>query len=285
MDKRSKTPKPYRGVQDEIHEQHMKMKDMSLKGKLQYFWDYYKIHTIVILASIAFLVTLIHDIRSAKDYGFYSIMLNSAGLSSISMEAAFSEYAGIDLETYDCFIDTDSRISYSSITQYDMATVQKLVALVQSREIDALVFDSEVFNNYANNEFFLDLNTFFTKEELAQYEDRLYYVDYAEIAKANEDTSYENEDLISTADAASLTIDDVLAEAQTHRHPEEMEQPIPVGIFLEGSPFAQQTGSYGQLQPVFGVSATTTRPDMAKKYLEFLWDETIDFGSMIEQYY
>lgn len=285
MNKQPKEPRPYRGVQDEIREQQMKMKDMTFKGKLQYFWYYYKVHTIVAIVAIVFLVTLIHDIRSAKDYAFYGIMLNSGSLSSEVMEASFGEYAGLDLETYDCFIDTDSNLSYSSMTQYDMATAQKLIALVQSKDLDALVFDSEVFNNYANNEMFLDLTTLFTEEELAKYQDRLYYVDYAEIAKANEDSSYENEDLISTMDAATLTLDDILAEAETHRHPEEMEQPIPVGIFLADSPFMQQTGAYGQLQPIFGFSATTTRPDTAKKYLEFLWDETIDFSSMIEQYY
>lgn len=286
MSKQPKAPRPYRGVQDEIREQQMKMKDMSLKEKLQYFWYYYKIHTIVIIIAIIFVVTLIRDIRSAKDYTFYGIMLNSAGLSSEAMENTFGEYADLDLETYDCFIDTDSNLSYSTMTQYDMATSQKLIALVQTKDLDALVFDSEVFNNYANNELFGDLTTFFTKEELEKYQDRLYYVDYAEIAKGhNEDSSYVNEDLISTADAAALTLDDILAEAETHRHPEEMEQPIPVGIFMADSPFAQQTSSYGQLQPIFGISVTTTRPETAKKYLEFLWDESIDFSSMIEQYY
>lgn len=285
MSKQPKAPRPYRGVQDEIREQQMKMKDMSLKGKLQYFWYYYKIHTIVVIIAIIFLVTLIHDVRSAKDYAFYSVMLNSAGLSSETMETAFGEYAELDLETYDCFIDTESNLSYSSMTQYDMATTQKLIALVQTRDLDALVFDSEVFNNYANNEMFTDLTAFFTEEELQKYQDRLYYVDYSEIAKANEDSSYVNEDLISTADAAAFTLDEILAEAETHRHPEEMEQPVPVGIFMADSPFAQQTGSYGQLQPIFGISATTTRPETAKKYLEFLWDESIDFSSMIVQYY
>lgn len=285
MSKQPKAPRPYRGVQDEIREQQMKMKDMSLKGKLQYFWYYYKIHTIAVIVAIFFLVTLIHDISSAKEYTFYGVMLNSAGLSSEVMETAFGEYANLDLKTYDCFIDTDSNLSYSSMTQYDMATAQKLIALVQSKDLDALVFNSEVFNNYANNEMFIDLTTFFTAEELKPYQDRLYYVDYAEIARADEDSSYVNKNLISTADASDLTLDEILAEAQTHRHPEEMEQPVPVGIFMADSPFAQQTGAYGQLQPIFGISATTTRPDTAKKYLEFLWDESIDFSSMVEQYY
>ena len=41
MGKKEKEPRPYRGVIDEIREQQHKTKDMSLKGKWQYFWDYY----------------------------------------------------------------------------------------------------------------------------------------------------------------------------------------------------------------------------------------------------
>jgi len=283
----SRTPKeqrPYRGVQDEIREQHMKAKDMSLKGKLQYFWYYYKVHTIVGLCIVFFVVTLLHDIVSAKDYAFYGIMLNSINLDSEQLQTSFGEYASIDLEKYECFIDTQSTLSYTSMTQYDMATAQKLIALCQTKDLDAVVFDSEVFNNYANNELFANLHTIYTDEELSRYEDRLYYVDYAEILRASEEIDYENADLLSTEESGSLTLEEILAEAETHRHPENMEQPIPVGIFMEDSPFMEQTGAYGQLQPVFGFAITTTRTDTAKQYLEFLWDDTIDFRSMVSEY-
>ncbi len=283
----SRTPKeqrPYRGVQDEIREQHMKAKDMSLKGKLQYFWYYYKVHTIVGLCIVFFVVTLLHDIVSAKDYAFYGIMLNSINLDSEQLQTSFGEYASIDLEKYECFIDTQSTLSYTSMTQYDMATAQKLIALCQTKDLDAVVFDSEVFNNYANNELFANLHTIYTDEELSKYEDRLYYVDYAEILRASEEIDYENADLLSTEESGSLTLEEILAEAETHRHPENMEQPIPVGIFMEDSPFMEQTGAYGQLQPVFGFAITTTRTDTAKQYLEFLWDDTIDFRSMVSEY-
>lgn len=283
MSQKAKEPKPYRGVQDEIRQQQQKMKDMSFKGKLQYFWYYYKIHTIVIVLAVIFLVSLVRDILSVKDYTFYGIMLNSVNLSEESMEEAFGEYAGLDLETYACFIDVSSTMSYRTVTQYDMATSQKLVALIQTKDLDAVVFDSDVYNNYANNELLADLTTLYTPDELQKYEGYLYYVDKAQIDRAREDTDYENEALPSSAENAAFTDEDIRKEAETHRHPENMEKPVPVGIFMEDSPFVQKTGAYDLLIPVFGVSITTTRPDTAKKYLEFLWDEQIDFGSMREE--
>lgn len=280
MSRNNKEPKPYRGVQDEIRQQQQKLKGKSPKEKLQYFWYYYKIHTIVIVCVVIFLVTMLHDILSAKDYAFYGVMLNSVDLSGDSMEDAFGEYAGLDLETYECFIDTDSTLSYRSATQYDMATSQRLIALVQTKDLDALVFDSEIYNNYANNGMFVDLSTLYSPEELQKYEDRLYYVDNAQIARADEDPDYKNEALAFLDEEKEITNDDILREAETHRHPENMEDPIPVGIFLEGSPFVQKTNAYDILTPVFGISATTTRPETAKKFLDFLWDEQVDFASM-----
>lgn len=280
MSRNEKEPKPYRGVQDEIREQQQKLKDKSLKDKLQYFWYYYKVHTVVVICVVIFLVTMLRDILSARDYAFYGIMLNAVNLSGDSMEEAFGEYAGLDLDTYECFIDTDSTLSYRTATQYDMATSQRLIALVQTKDLDAMVFDSEIYNNYANNGMVADLTTLYTPEELQKYEDRLYYVDKAQIDRAYEDPDYKNEAIAFLEDDKEVTNDDILKEAETHRHPENMEDPIPVGIFLEDSAFVQKTGAYDILKPVFGISVTTTRPETARKFLEFLWDEQIDFASM-----
>lgn len=280
MSQTAKEQKPTRGVQDEIRQQQQKLKDRPLKEKLQYFWDYYKIHTVVFLVVVIFLITMIRDILSAKDCAFYGIMLNAVNLSGDSMESAFGEYAGLDLDTYECLIDTDSTLSYRTATQFDMAISQKLIALVQTKDLDVLVLDTEVCNNYANSEMLLDLTTVYTDSELQKYENYLYYVDKAQIDRANEDSNYTNEALISLSESGTFTDDDILKEAETHRHPENMEHPIPVGIFIEDSPFVQKTEAYDILKPVFGISATTTRPDTAKKYLEFLWDEQIDFASM-----
>ena len=157
MGKKEKEPRPYRGVIDEIREQQHKTKDMSLKGKWQYFWDYYKVHTITAVVVILLGGTLIHDILSAKDYAFYGIMLNSIGLSAESMETAFSEYAGIDLETYDCFIDTSSTLSYSTPSEYDMATMQKMVAQVQGHDLDAVVDQIAMYSASLRETFHISL--------------------------------------------------------------------------------------------------------------------------------
>lgn len=283
MAQNEKKPRTYRGVRDEIRQQHMKAKDMTFKERLAYFWYYYKVHTLVLICAVFAIVALIHDVAASKDYIFNGLMLNSYQLPSDELSAAFAEYADLDLETYDCFIDTSTSLSLRSMGQYDAVAVQKILATIQTGDLDAVVYDSEVFNNYSNHEMFLDLRTVFTQQELSQYDGYLYYIDYAQVLKMQEEEADYELETLSDNRPSEAELDKALAdETERHRHPENMENPIPVGVILKDSPFAVKTGSYPQKVPVFGIIATSHRTDVGKKYLEFLWDETIDFSQIAD---
>lgn len=282
MSKKEKSPKEYKGVIDEIRQQQMKTKEMSAKGKLEYFWDYYKVHTIVAILVIFFAAMFIRDIVTAKDYNFYSILFNARQLSGDSLESAFSEYAGLDTENYECYIDASTGLSLTSFTEYDMATVQKLMATIQIGDLDTVVFNSELFNNYAGNEMFLDLRTILSEEELNAWKDYLYYIDYVEVAAEREDVDVEESPAEKDAADDERRQQEILEETNRHRSPEGMAEPVPVGIFMEASPFAEKSGAYSDLVPVFGFVSTSKRTETGKQFLEFLWDDTIDFAQMID---
>lgn len=283
MFKKGWQPEEYKGVHDEIKQQHMKTKDMSFKGKLGYFWYYYKIHTLVALLVIIFGAVFIHDIATSKDYNFYGIMLNSSVLDGDAMEASFGEYADLDMENYDCFIDTSSVFSFQDQSEYDLATYQKLIALVQTKDLDAIVMDSQTFYNFSFNSMMIDLRNVLSEEELAQYEGKIYYIDYAEVRKAEE----ADDDAALTEEnekRSQATAAEIAAEAEAHRHPEGMTEPIPVGIFLDESSLVQKTNCYDQLMPVYGIVITGQRMDTAKKYLTYIFDENIPFETMCLSY-
>lgn len=312
MFKKGWQPENYKGVHDEIKQQHMKAKDMTFRGRLEYFWYYYKIHTLVAVCILIFGGALIHDILSAKDYGFYSIMLNSSLLNSDAMEESFADYAQIDTDAYSCLVDAQSQLSYHSQSSYDFATYQKLVAQLQTHELDVIVADAEVFKNFATNEMFFDLREFMSPEELSAYEGRIYYIDMEEVRKAQEAAEHileeEPEEPAKSGDSQENVqgtpspeeIDAALnplgqtdyeeiyrlaaEEAELHRDPENMTEPVPVGIFLDESPFIEKTGSYGRMVPVYGAVVTGEKPDVTRKYLEYLWDETVPFEQMINTY-
>lgn len=284
MFKKGWQPKEYKGVNDEIRQQHMKAKDMSFKEKLGYFWYYYKIHTLVAVIVIIFSSVWIHDIVTAKDHNFYGIMLNSSHLDGDALETSFGEYAGLDNEKYECFIDTLSTLSYQSQSEYDLATFQKMIALVQAKDLDVMVLDGQVFYNFSFNSMLLDLRNIFSEEELSQYEGNIYYIDYAKVREAEEADDNDDELMAEYEERNKATAEEIAMEAETHKHPENMTEPIPVGIFIDDSPLVQKTGAYNQLVPIYGIVITSQRTGTAKQYLNYIWDDSIPFENMITEY-
>ena len=122
----------------------------------------------------------------------------------------------------------------------------------------------------------MDLRSVMTEEELEKYKDQLYYIDYAELVRESE-KELDADELMEPMEV------DVEADTLLHRHPEDMEDPMPIGVFITDSPFLEKSGSYHpSLQPVFGIVATCQRTDVAKQYLDFLWDDSIDFSQVID---
>lgn len=273
----------YRGIIDEIREQQIKMKDMTWKQRFAYYWEYYKVHTIVIIIAVIAVITTVHSIATSKDYAFYGILLNANMLSSEAYGNSFGEYAGIDMETYDCFIDADSTLSYSNSTEYDMATMQRIVAVVQTKELDAVIFNSQCFSQYAANEIFMDLREVLSDEQLKKYEPYFYYIDMEEVRAQEEADVIVDTDEI--AERGNLTAEELAALAYEHTDPSAMTDPVPVGIIMEESPFATKSHAYDGLVPIFGVSATTQHTDTSSLFLDYLWDDTIAFDQMYQEGY
>lgn len=280
MAKKEKAPREYQGINDEIREQTKKFKDMSLKDKWEYFWEYYKLHVIIVVLVGSFVISMIHNFVTAKDYCFNGMMLNAAMMDQEKIAEAFAKYAELDTETYECYIDASSTLSYQHPSEYELATSQRIVALIQSKELDGLVFDAEAFYNHAFNQVFMDLREVYTAEELSAMEGRIYYIDMAEIRRAEEDEKASGESYTLT----SLTPEEIIEEAQMHRDPSTMEEPIPVGVFVDDSAFAQKSKAYLGVVPIYGISVTSQRVDVSKQFLEFLFDDTIDFANMYREF-
>lgn len=278
-----KQKKKYTGVRDEIREQQKKTKDMTPKERLAYFWFYYKVPFIAGIAAVIFLSVMIHDMITAKDYNFYALMLNSQNLNDTAISESFSEYADLDNEKYECYIDTMTTLSLKDYTQYDMATYQKIIAQAATNDFDALVLDSAVFYKLSISGFMVDLRTVLSEEELAAYEGNIYYIDQAAIDRADEADSDDPEATAFYSKMENATNAVIKADAEEHKHPENMEEPVPVGIYIEDSPFIEKTDSYHGLIPVFGIASTSQRMDKAASYLSYLYDESIPFETMVLQ--
>ena len=260
---------------EEIREQQKKsLKNMSRKEKLAYFWDYYKIHTGVVIIVLALVSVFTYQFVTSKDYAFYATLINvrfndtNYELSELWAEE-FLEYAQIDSDKYQVAIDTS--ITMSTDSQYDIANQEKMLAMMQAGIISAIVADTEAFETYAQNEYFYDLESLLTAEELEKYASYLYYTDAAAFADPNDDTFYDEEELTNPTDFII-----------NHRDPSTMKQPVAVGFILTEDNMLADAGYYDYLSnpeydyqgypsdAVLGIPATNKEPELTIRFLEFL---------------
>ncbi len=269
-------------VIEEIREQQKKaFATMTPKEKLAYFWDYYKIHTIVAIAVIVFVVSFINSYRSSKPTAFYAVLLNADTYDDNAAAAnawneGFMEYAGIDPEAYQVNIDTSIGISSGTGDQYEVASRQKMMAMMHAGDIHAIVADTETFEGYARLEYFYDLNTAFTEEELAPYADLLYYTDGAAFDEETGDTPEELE-------AAQEAVYNMVVD---HSDPSAMEKPVAVGIRIPqtGNKLGD-SGYYDYIserdytfqgypsEVVIGIPLSVEDPKMTLQFLNYLFED------------
>ncbi|MFR6330101.1 MAG: hypothetical protein ACLUOI_15555 [Eisenbergiella sp.] len=108
-------------VSDEIKAQHKKLAGKTPKEKFQYFWEYYRIPTLVTILVAAFAANLIYTIVTAKDSALSVLFIN--GYSEMDTEAfmsGFDEYAQIDTKEYSTSLEMNFTIQEEATDQYTM---------------------------------------------------------------------------------------------------------------------------------------------------------------------
>lgn len=256
--------------------QRAKLKGKPFKEKVAYFVEYYKYPVLAVVIGGIILYSLIASIASNKDYCFSGMMINSVMIDSNEISDSFGEYAELDLDNYSCYIDCGSVMSITGFGEQDLASSTRFIAMIQSQDLDIVTLDSTNFYTQALGESMIDLTTVLSKEDLEKHKDRLYYIDYADIEKADETIGEPSGSLYNQID----TIEELRADLETHRHPENMEKPVLVGIIIEDAPLIKETQSYSGLIPVFGIIGNSPRMDAAVKFLQYMYDENVDFSKL-----
>lgn len=251
-------------MRDEIREQHKKMEDRSRKEKLEYFWEYYKVHTLVVLVALLFTVIFVRDILSSKEEAFAAVFLNAYGHAGQSdFQADFAAYAGIDTEQYVCNLDTSSTLSLQMMSEINIAVAQRMVALAQSGQLDMLAADPEIFAYYAQGGLFSDLRDELSAEEMTRYQDSLYYIDRAAAQDDQEPSTGSSETGSTPSTSVSLS---------ASMDPSSMQDPVPVGICLPDNQRLQTWGCYtaDPQPPVIGFVYSGQRRELCHLLLSYL---------------
>lgn len=246
-------------VMDEFREEREALKHGTPKEKFSYFMDYYKWHVIVVVCAITVVAVLANQILTRKDKAFYVALINGMDTAPVESEDdPFAKYSGIDTHKSAVSYDTSMFIDFNSMSDYSINSAEKFVVFLSAAEMDVVISGEDIIQKYAHNETFYDLTKFLTDEQFEKYKPYFYYIDYVVVEQLNE-----------ALDAFDY---EFVPEYPDPRHPENMRQPVPVGIYVTDCPaltdrFAFSNGDSGI---ILSVVANTTRPEMASKYIDYL---------------
>ncbi len=263
-------------VRDEIREQRKKLKGQGFKAHWDYFWEYYKIHTIVAVIALIFLGVLIRDISNNKPYALYALFVNSKGTDAQSyLQDEFSSYAGIDTSKEQVLVDNSANFLSSSMDQTVLATSEKIMALLSAKEMDVMVADEQTLYHYASQETFTDLRSVYSSDEIKELEDagKLLYIDkgFMDYLASDEYTAYLTSRKYDKSNKYAVMAAKYDEEFEYDiPSKDEMDDPVPVGIILDDSAALMACNAYPDATPVVGIVVNTQRQDVAKSFVEFL---------------
>ena len=153
-----------------------------------------------------------------------------------------------------------------------------MMAMMHAGDIHAIVADTETFEGYARLDYFYDLSSTFSEEELAPYADLLYYTDGAAFDAETGDTLEEME--AAQEAIYNMTID--------HSDPSSMEKPVAVGIRIPQT--GSRLGDAGYYDYIFendytfqgypsevviGIPLSVENPELTLQFLDYLFEGNV----------
>lgn len=230
-----------------------KWSSLSLSGKIQYIWDYYKLPVFALcillyIAGYAFCRHVTH-----KDPLLYAALVNvNAGdvlreqLTDGFLRAQHADAAKNSLTLYTGWYLTDD--AASEYFEYTYATRMKLLAAIDAEQLDVVFLNQEAFDAFSQKGYLCDL-----RELLAG----------ADPALCRELEPY----LVNNIEILEDNFQDVVldpSEEYTSRTAK-----YPMGIDLAASGMIKDAGFTDRLY--FGILKNTPRADTAVEYLRYLF--------------
>ena len=249
------------GLQQEKELTKEMTKDMTKKQKLSYFWEYYKWHTIAILAVLYLIGSLVVHYVTMKEEVLFAAFVNFSAIETKKEEfkKAYTDYSELDTDKYTVDINDDITLGLGMSFGTAYSGQDLMAAYIGGEQMDVFCTGDNIFFDYAYEDNIMALSRYMSEEEIEKYSDRLYYVDEAVVegyTQAIKDMDY-----------------DYSAEAPDPDKPEDMERPVAVGIFVDDSYWLNQYFTCRDEKAehyVVGVIGNSHRTEEAKKFIEFL---------------
>ena len=241
-------------IREAKREQRKSIKNRSPKEKLSYFWEYYGLKAICLIAAVITLIFFIVSMATKKENAVTTVFFG--GIAQESAEAylsAFEQAAGIDPEKYQISVQSHPDIQMDqTITQEAYQSMEAFTAMVAGKSVDCFAGDSDLILYYAYMEYATDLRTVLTQEELTQLAPYLHYIDG---------------ELIRQQEAADEGLTDAFSRRTDATKPELMKDPIPVAISLNAATDAFKEAYLFGESAVISICANSEQAENAAAFL------------------
>ncbi len=165
-----------------------KIKEMTWKQKISYFWEYHKWYVIIPLAVIIFLVTFITSFLEEIKESAITVAIVNAKDAYAASEMIKNEYAAqmnIDTEKTPVRVETGFRHpkvmdNAAAADTTTVTSIQKYQGMITNANIDVTVSPTWSVDEYQLANVYLDLLQVLPKEFLDQHKQQLYYAKNSE---------------------------------------------------------------------------------------------------------
>lgn len=181
------TPYEDKTLKDRLHEESAKIKEMPLKDKIWYIWEYYKFPIVGVIIGL-FLVSSIGSAmyNNRFDAALSCVILNSRYDSEALtvdqyFDQGFREYIGLDPNLkIDVDYSMNPTFDESAMNEYSYAELAKLTAMISSKELDIMIGSPDVIDHYGEMGGFFNLEELLPADLYEQLRDLLYTTTNAE---------------------------------------------------------------------------------------------------------
>ena len=232
------------------------LKGLPLRAKAVHLWHYYKWYTLALLMVVLYIISTIIAYIDTSNCILNGYFLNVTG-SPYSLAELSENYLPADSDEtvyIDTMLFTSDPSAENASSIYE--NFQNLIAKAHAGDLDFVVVDDEAINQLIYSEFFPDLTTFLTQEQLSVYAGRLLYMDREFLENIrNLDASTDLTTPIWYPDPAD---------------PESMGDPIPVLIDIRDSRWMAELYPDDTELHAFGLVTNGQHHDTALDFLDFL---------------
>ena len=135
-------------------------KDLTPKKKLQFIWDYYKIHIIITAVIICTIFSIIKTVRNNTSYDLYVAYINMTVNDSLT--DSIQSISNLNIDSYTNLLITED--PQGENLEYAYASSMKVMSAISAEKLDVIIADSYGISYANESDYLVDLNEYIEQD-------------------------------------------------------------------------------------------------------------------------